>query len=133
MSQKENRLRQVSILLTMGYSQSEIAKNLGKTPRTVGRDVAELKKEYEEWFENMPKNGYTYEVKLFSDFLQTLTKDLFEMYQNSQNINEKLKIVDGLAKLITGRFTMMLKGPVLRRIKKIAEMGFAANMDYTSN
>ena len=52
---------------------------------------------------------------------------------NSQNINEKLKIVDGLAKLITGRFTMMLKGPAMHRIKKIAEMGFAANMDYTSN
>jgi len=129
MYQKEKRLRQVSKLLIMGYNQSEIAEIIGKPTRTIVRDIAELKKQGEDWFENMPKNGYTYEVKLFSDFLKLLTKDMYEMYKNSQDIKEKLKIVDGLSKLVSARFGMMLKGPALHRIKNIYNGDFIANMN----
>lgn len=129
MSQKEKRLRQVSNLLTVGYTESEIAELLGKSRRTIVRDVTELKKEAEDWFENMPENGYTYEVKLFSDFLKWLTKDMYEMYKNSQDTKEKLKIVDALGNLVSARFGIILKGPALRRIKNFYNGDFIANMN----
>ena len=119
MSQKEKRLRQVSYLLLKGYNESEIAKQLQVSRRTVVRDVLQLKQEADQWLDDIVNQGYIFEVKQSLDFFRILRTELFEMLENSQNVDEKLKIMKRLDENLGTYFSIIFKGPMLIHFRKV--------------
>ena len=122
MSQKEKRLRQVSYLLLKGYNESEIAEHLHVSRRTVVRDVSQLKQDANKWLDDIVDQGYIFEVKQSLDFFRTLRTELFEMLENSQNVNEKLKIMKRLGENFGTYFSIIFEGPMLTHLRKAASL-----------
>jgi len=126
MSQKEKRLRQVSYFLLKGYNESEIAKQLHVSRRTVVRDVLQLKQEADEWLDDLVDQGYIFEVKQSLDFFRRLRTELFEMLENSQNVGEKLKIMKRLDENLGTYFSIISQGPMLIHFRKAARLSLSS-------
>jgi len=125
MSQKEKRLRKVSYLLLKGHNESEIAEHLHVSRRTVVRDVLQLKQEADQWLDDLVAQGYIFEVKQSLDFFRTLRTELFEMLENSQNVNEKLKIVKSIGENFGTYFSITSEAPKLTHFRKAARLSFS--------
>lgn len=126
MSQREKRLRKVSYLLLKGYNESEIAKQLQVSRRTVVRDVLQLKQDADKWLDDLVAQGYIFEVKQSLDFFRTLRTELFEMLENSQNVNEKLKIMKGLGEIFGTYFSITSAAPKLTHFRKAARLSLSS-------
>lgn len=91
-SAKQKRIEQVSYRLVKGDPESEIAKTLNVSRRTVVRDVAYLKRASRNWLDGSSKDGFIFEYKLALDKIKDREFELQKLYKQSTEIGQKLQI-----------------------------------------
>lgn len=93
------RQQKVKDLLLQGFTQEQIAEKLGVSPKTIQRDVAEIRKADVEWMENLPKGEY--QIRFRKSFQQhdKVVNELWDLYDNTDDEKLKLKILETIGKM----------------------------------
>jgi len=112
------RLENVSSRLLKGEKETDIAKALGVSRKTIVRDVACLKKSSKTWLNGLAKNGFIYEYKLALDKIKDHERELQRLYLQTNDGTEKiniLKALDGNTKLY---IELLGEAPTVQSLRK---------------
>jgi predicted transcriptional regulator len=107
----------VLILMSKGYNQSDIAKELHTTRRTVLRDVAELNQWTKKGLYDLAKQSLS--TMLYSCIigLNEIEKEAWKIYRS--NDNDKVYALRLLVDICKSKFTMYESGPAVMEVNKL--------------
>jgi IS30 family transposase len=104
------RRKRVAELLSQGYSETEIARDLGTSISSVSRDVGALREQSHQFINNLAKGELAFEYKKCFDALDAIRRELWSYY-NSHRDTVKLFEMLAIMKLIKDceqtKFSMM--------------------------
>ena len=115
MSKITKRRVQVEELLFVGYSPNQIASKLGVSPRTIQRDITDLREKSNEWLENLANRDY---AMIYRDALEGFRSDmvrLHEMLDDENVMNNpilQIKIIKEISQARHYYLEQLLGGPM---------------------
>ena len=116
---KFERREKVSLLLTHGHTQIQIAQKLGVNRRTIVRDRAFLIEEAQKWMNDLARDGFNFETKMTLDLLKDTQKQLNEMLLDpSLSREEKRKLLKQRDDNIAQQLQIIVHGPLIASIKR---------------
>src|SRR3972149_1033942 len=116
---KLERREKVSLMLSQGYTQIQISRQLGVHRRTIVRDKAFLIHEAQRWMNDLAKDGFNCETKMALDLLKDTQKQLNEMLLDpSLSREEKRKLLKQRDDNIAQQLQIILNGPLIASIEK---------------
>ena len=116
---KFERREKVSMMLSQGCPQIQIARQLGVNRRTIVRDKAFLIGEAQRWMNDLAKDGFNFETKMALDLLKDTQKQLNEMLLDpSLSREEKRKLLKQRDDNIAQQLQIILNGPLIASIKR---------------
>lgn len=92
----QERKELVSYYLVKGVTETEIAKTLHVSRKTITRDITFLKKASRSWIDGLAKDGFIYEYKLALDKIKDHGAELQKILSESKDISQKLHILKAL-------------------------------------
>ena len=116
---KLERREKVSMMLSQGYPQIQIAKQLGVHRRTIVRDKAFLIEEAQRWMNDLAKDGFNFETKMSLDLLKDTQKQLNEMLLDpTLSREEKRKLLKQRDDNIAQQLQIIVNGPLIASIRQ---------------
>lgn len=116
---KFERREKVSMMLSQGYPQKQIAQKLVVTRRTIARDKAFLIKEAQKWVNDLASDGFVFQTKTTFDLLKDTQKQLNEMLLDpTLSIDEKSKLLKQRDDNIAKQLQLLAEGPLIASIKR---------------
>jgi len=113
------RREKVSMMLSHGYTQIQIAQRLGVNRRTIVRDKTFLKEAAQKWINDLAKDGFVFETKMALDMLKDTKRQLNEMLdQDDITREERCKLLKQRDYNIHLQLTLLAQGPVVASIRK---------------
>ncbi len=91
------RRQKVWNLHIQGFTHEQIAKKIDVHPKTVSRDLNVLKIGAIEWMETLPEGEMQLYFKKNYEFFENLIQELFKIYENTKDVNLKIKILNEVA------------------------------------
>jgi len=116
MSKITKRRLQVEELLFAGYSQNQIASKLGRSPRTIQRDIQWLREKSDEWLKNLANRDY---AMIYREALEGFRSDmvrLHEMLDDENVMNNpilQIKIIKEISQARHYYLEQLLGGPMV--------------------
>jgi len=116
---KFERREKVSMMLSQGYPQIQIAKQLGVHRRTIVRDKAFLIEESQKWINDLAREGFVFETKISFDMLKDTQKQLNQMLdQKDLSLGEKRKLLKQRDENIALQLQLIQAGPLIASIRR---------------
>src|SRR3989304_1153336 len=116
---KFERREKVSMMLSQGCPQIQIARQLGVNRRTIVRDKVFLIGEAQRWMNDLARDGFNFETKMALDLLKDTQKQLNEMLLDpSLSREEKRKLLKQRDDNIAQQLQIILNGPLIASIKR---------------
>ncbi len=113
------RREKVSMMLSHGYTQIQIAQKLGVNRRTIVRDKAFIIEEAQKWLNGQAKDGFVFETKMALDMLKDTKRQLNEMLdQDDLTREERCKLLKQRDFNIHLQLTLLAQGPLVASIRK---------------
>jgi predicted transcriptional regulator len=91
------RRQQVWDLYTQGYSKIKIAKKLKISSKTVSRDMQQIRKEAAYWVDELHRGEIQVQQKRSFDSIQRVSNELWNIYDDVKEENNKIKILNNIA------------------------------------
>ena len=91
------RRDRVNRLRINGYTNKEIAKQIGCSLRTVEKDLQDIRERSKKWYVDESIKDYCQSIQDFVIFYDIAIEDLQILYQESTEIKEKLEILDKIS------------------------------------
>lgn len=114
----QDRLANVLMFHSKGYSQSEIARKLNVNQSTVSRDLTELRKKARGSLDLYLKEEIPNEFQFYISGLNQIIKNLWEIVENDQNskinVKERAYILSLLMQCYSKRIEMLIGGPDIK-------------------
>ncbi len=130
MSQKQNSRREkISFLLSMGYQEESIAKDLGVSRRTIVRDVKYLKDSYRKWGLDKLKNDLMFETRLGLDVMKNMRIRLYDLLEEASTFKEKMEAIRELSKNNVAYMNFIFNGPILTQVEEIVQRYLPRDID----
>lgn len=130
MTQKQIvRREKISFMLTMGYKEEDIAKELKVSRRTIVRDVKYLRDSYKKWGMDKLKNDLMFEARLGLDLFKNMRLRLFDLLEEATTIKEKLNIIQEIQSNCVGYLNNLYTGPVIRQVEDIVSARIPRDID----
>ena len=101
------RKQKIWELTTIGFTQEQIAQKLDVSMKTISRDYAELKEESLEWLDALPKGEIQLEHKKNFEAIKMVIQQLWEIYRQTKDEMNKVKILDEISKKSEMHLKMM--------------------------
>jgi len=116
---KFERREKVSMMLSHGYTQVQIAQKLGAHRRTIVRDKAFLIGEAQKWINDLARDGFVFETKIAFDMLKDTRRQLSGILdQEDLSREERCKLLKQRDFNIHLQLTLLAQGPVVASIRK---------------
>ena len=116
---KFERREKVSMMLSQGCPQIQIARQLGVNRRTIVRDKVFLIGEAQRWMNDLARDGFNFETKMALDLLKDTQKQLNEMLLDpSLSREEKRKLLKQRDDNIAQQLQIIVNGPLIASIKR---------------
>ena len=106
-------------MLSQGYTQIQISRQLGVHRRTIVRDKAFLIHEAQKWMNDLARDGFNFETKMTLDLLKDTQKQLNEMLLDpTLSKEEKRKLLKQRDDNIAQQLQIIVNGPLIASIKR---------------
>ena len=113
------RREKVSMMLSHGYTQIQIAQKLGVNRRTIVRDKAFLIEDAQKWINDLARDGFVFETKITLDMLKDTTRQLNEMLdQDDLSREERRKLLKQRDENIALQLQLIAEGPLIHSMRK---------------
>ncbi len=114
------RRERVSELLSQGWTEKRIAKELDVSYPTIVRDVKYLKEHVYEWVDEQARIGFMFECKKCIDEIDSLKTAMYDLYYDPNTTPElKLRASKELRELLTLKIDNLGNIPVLEGVKRM--------------
>ena len=114
----QDRLAEVLLYHSKGYSQSEIAQKLNVNQSTVSRDLADIRKKARSSLDPYVKEEIPNEFQIYISGLNQIIKNLWDIVEDEQNIKISIKdrtyVLSLLMQCYSKRIEMLVGGPDLK-------------------
>ncbi len=121
MRAKERR-EMVVECLRKNMSETRIAKELGFHRQTIVRDVADLKKDSQNWLDGLAKNGFIFECRMTLDIVKNTGARLEELYNNVDNSSLKLAILEQIDRNAKLHLELLGETPTIHAYREAMQM-----------
>jgi hypothetical protein len=91
------RRDRVNRLRINGYRNKEIAEKIGCSLRTVEKDLQDIRERSRKWYADESIKDYCQTIQDFVIFYDNAIEDLQILYQESNEVEEKIKILDKIS------------------------------------
>jgi len=116
---KFERREKISLMLSHGYTQVQIAQKLGVNRRTILRDKIFLKEEAQKWLNGLARDGFVFETKMTLDMLKDTKRQLNEMLdQDDLSREERRKLLKQRDENIVLQLQIIGEGPLIHSMRK---------------
>jgi len=122
---KLEKMEKTAILLRQGFTQAQIAVQLGIRRRTVVRYVAELREISQRWLNDLAVGGLVFEMKLTIDKIKDNEVELRKML-SVKNLDDpfRAKLLKQLDENIVNQLQITMEGPTILSMKRHLSQNF---------
>jgi DNA-binding CsgD family transcriptional regulator len=120
--QVEQRRKKVAELLSIGMSESAIARQLGKARSTINEDVSAMKSQAVDFVYQLVRSDICYFYQGTFNTLKQVKAKAMEIYSNNKNKpNIQLKALDTVIRCELASFDMLQQGPTVTAVRGLSE------------
>jgi len=101
-------------LRSLGHTEEDIAERLGVSPKTVSRDIKELKNESIEWLNNLPDGEIQLILKKSFENIYRVISLLKKIYNQTNDVRIQIRVLDQIAQKYKMISDMMDKKDLLK-------------------
>jgi len=112
----EIQIRQQKVwdLTLQGYTQEEIGKKLDFTPKTISRDIKEIKKDSIRWMDTLPRGQIQMYHRSNFETIEKVTKELWELYDITMDLKLKVKILKTIPEIRKIHTNLMVRSDLIK-------------------
>lgn len=129
--ERENRLSRIISLHSKGFTQTEIASELGIDQSTVSRELQFIKQEAKKRIEKYLNEDILFEYLRYMAGSNEVTRHLWELVQNEENAKDKINALSLLMQCYNKRLEILIGGTesYLNVKKNASEVKFQEKVD----
>ena len=114
----QERRENVSHLLLLNKTETQIAKELGVSRETIVRDVGSLKKSAYGWVEALAKDGFIFEYKQALDKIKTREAKLNGLLDEAKDVWQKIAVMKELDRNTKLYLELLGESPTIHSFRK---------------
>jgi len=114
-----DRRNKVALAMAKSVTKPQaIAESIGEDVGVIYDDIAHLKKQATPWLDDLAFTGFVWECKNAIDKLKDIEVELQSLRQNTNNLDDKLRVIHELEYNINLQMETLGNGPTLMALKK---------------
>ena len=114
-----DRRNKVALAMAKSVTKPQaIAESIGEDVGVIYDGIAHLKKQATPWLDDLAFTGFVWECKNAIDKLKDIEVELQSLRQNTNNLDDKLRVIHELEYNINLQMETLGNGPTLMALKK---------------